>query len=347
MKSPVVGDKTSEAFSYLDVAGYNYMAARFEMDADGHPNRVVVGSETHPTKIGVEWPMVTGSTRVIGDFTWTGWDYLGEAGIGRVELTDERPERPMSAFQGPYPWLAAWCGDIDITGHRRPQSYYREIVYGLRTDPFIAVVRPEHHGRFLAHSGPWSWSDAVSSWSWPGYEGRPVTVEVYAGGDEVELLLNGRSVGTKPVQDFRTEFELDYDVGVLEAVARRGGTEAGRFALTTATGPVLLDARVDRPQITADPADLAYVTLTIVDAAGAVHTTGDRRVSIEVDGPGVLQGLCSANPRTVEPFTGDVCTTFDGRALAVVRPTAAGTITVTATAEGCDPQRVTLTALPR
>jgi beta-galactosidase len=349
MKSPVVSDKTDEAFSYLDAAGYNYMAARFEMDAEGHPNRVVLGSETHPTKIGAEWPMVTANAQVIGDFTWTGWDYLGEAGIGRVEMADERPERPMSAFSGAYPWLTAWCGDIDITGHRRPQSYYREIVYGLRTDPFVAVVRPEHHGRFLVHSGPWSWSDAVPSWSWPGYEGRPVTVEVYADADEVELLVNGRSVGTKPVsheQEFRTEFELEYEPGVLEAVARRAGAQTGRFALTTATGPVLLDAQADRDQIDADSGDLAFVALTLVDAEGFVHTTADRLVSIEVDGPGVLQGLCSANPMTLEPFTGHVCTTFDGRALAVIRPIAAGTITVTATAEGCDPRQVTITAHP-
>ena len=206
MKSPVVADKVDEAFSHLDAAGYNYMAARFEMDGASYPNRVMYGSETHPAKIGSEWPLVTGNPFVIGDFTWTGWDYLGEAGIGRVEYADEQPERPMSTFQGAYPWLTGWCGDIDITGVRRPQSYYREIVYGLRSDPYIAVIRPERGRQFLSHASPWSWSDAVSSWSWPGFDGEPVAVEVYADADEVELLVNGSSVGKRPVtidQEYR------------------------------------------------------------------------------------------------------------------------------------------------
>ena len=76
------------------------------------------------------WRQVRDNPHVIGDFTWTGWDYLGEAGIGRRPRTDER--RRVAAGPAPYPWLAAWCGDIDITGHRRPASYYREIVFGLR-----------------------------------------------------------------------------------------------------------------------------------------------------------------------------------------------------------------------
>ena len=104
----------------------------------------------------------------------------------------------MSAFHGDFPWVVAGCGDLDITGHRRPQSYYREIVFGLRADPYIAVLRPEHHGQPVGHASPWSWSDVVSSWSWGGHEGKPVTVEVYADADEVELLVNGRSLGRQP-----------------------------------------------------------------------------------------------------------------------------------------------------
>ena len=79
---------------------------------------------------------------MIGDFTWTGWDYLGETGIGRVQFSDDKPQ-----FAAPYPWITAWSGDIDITGYRRPASYYRETVFGLRKRPYIAVHRPENHGR--------------------------------------------------------------------------------------------------------------------------------------------------------------------------------------------------------
>ncbi|MET0907922.1 MAG: DUF4982 domain-containing protein, partial [Ilumatobacteraceae bacterium] len=345
MKSPVVARKVDEAFSHLDAAGYNYMGSRFDVDGVDYPNRVMFGSETYPLKIGVEWPLVTSNPAVIGDFTWTGWDYLGEAGIGRVEYVDGEPEGP-STFLGSYPWLAAWCGDIDISGVRRPQSYYREIVYGLRTDPYVAVIRPERR-QFKARSSPWSWSDAVSSWSWPGLDGETVTVEVYADADEVELLVNGRSIGTRPAtidEAYRTTFDVPYQPGVIEAIARRRGVEMGRTRLATAGDEVVLDARADRAEIRADGSDLSFVALTLVDAEGIVHTTLDRSVTIEIDGPGVLQGLCSANPATEEKFTSTSCRTFDGRALAVIRPSDAGLISVAISADGCAPALVVITA---
>jgi beta-galactosidase len=250
------------------------------------------------------------------------------------------------SFLGEYPWRAAWCGDIDITGHRRPQSYFREIVFGLRTDPYLAVQRPEHHGA-VASGTPWSWTDVVSSWSWAGHEGAPVTVEVYADADEVELVVNGRSAGRQlsgEKQRYRSAFETTYEPGVVEAVAFRDGTEVGRSAIRSAGMPVVLEATADRAVITADPEDLAFVTLQLVDEDGVLHVAGDRRIAVQVDGPGVLQALGSANPATEEGFTGSSCTTFDGRALAVVRPTGPGRITLRATAESCQPRQVQIDA---
>ena len=213
------------------------------------------------------------------------------------------------------------------TGGR--QSYYREIVFGLRSDPYLAVLRPERHGRELSAT-PWAWSDTVGSWSWTGAEGEPVTVEVYSDADEVELLLDGESLGIAPVGEknrFRAEFEVTYTPGELVAVARTGGEETGRFALRSANGPVGLAAAADREQIRADDEDLAYVTLTLQDAGGTVVAGADREVTVSVEGPGVLAGFGSAAPATEESYLDDVHTTFDGRALAVVRPTGTGTIT--------------------
>jgi beta-galactosidase len=347
MRSPVVGEKTSEAFSFLDVAGYNYMASRFEIDRELFPQRVIVATESQPPSVDKDWAGVLDNANVIGDFTWTGWDYLGEAGIGRIAYGDAAAPFGMAGFHGEYPWLTAWCGDIDITGHRRPQSYYREIVFGLRAEPYLAVLRPHHQGRAVTHASPWAWADVVSSWTWPGHEGDTVTVEVYADADDVELLLDGRSLGRQPAgagQRFRAQFEVTYEPGALEAVASRDGKEVGRSVLRTATGPVQLDVNVDRSELAADPSDLAYVALELVDDAGSLDTSSDRRVTVAVDGPGALQGLGSAHPINEESFTAAECTTFDGRALAVVRPTGAGIITVTATADGCDAKTVRIDA---
>ena len=100
----------------------------------------------------------------------------------------------------------------------------------------------------------------------------------------------------------------------------------------------------DRDVVRTDGTDLAYVDLMLADADGTVFLGLDRPVTVAVEGPGVLAGLGSAAPATEESFRDDVHTTFDGRALAVVRPDGAGTITVTATAEGCEPVSVTVEA---
>jgi beta-galactosidase len=346
MVSETIARNSAETISYLDVAGYNYMESRYELDRDLYPNRVIVGSETHPAAIDTLWAAVRRYPHVIGDFTWTGWDYLGEVGVGRTDYGEPDPSAGPPSFLGPFPWLTAWCGDIDITGHRRPQSYYREIVFGMRTDPYVVVRRPQFHGQPTAGT-PWQWSDAVSTWSWEGFEHRPVTVEVYAEADEVELLINGRSLDRRPTgpdHRYRTEFEAEFEPGLLEAVAWRGDEELGRMSLHSASGPVVLDAQADRSRIGTHPGDLAFVDLTLVDGQGALYNSADRQVRVEVAGPGVLQALGSADPRGEEGFAGPTCTTFDGRALAVIRPTGAGKILVTASPEGCEPQHVTVDA---
>ena len=297
-----------------------------------------------PPAIDGNWRLVSQYPNVIGDFTWTGWDYLGEAGIGRPQYATADGTRP--SFNGPYPWLLAGCGDIDITGHRRPASYYREIVFGLRDRPYLAVQRPEHHGKTWTGT-PWAWSDSVASWTWPGSEGAPVTVEVYSDADEVELLLNSQSLGRKPAGDshrFRAEFETLYQPGELLAIAYTAGTETGRHLLRSAAGPLQLRAETDRHAITADSADLAYVSLTLTDPAGTCCTHADRPVRLEVTGQGVLLGFGSAVPATEERFDATERRTYDGRALAVLRPMGPGKIRLTATAPECEPAEIVITA---
>lgn len=345
--SPMVTERTEESFAALDVAGMNYGESRYALDQDLFPDRVIVGTETWPAVIDRNWALVQRHPHVIGDFTWTGFDYLGETGIGLVKYAGQPDEG--AGFSSPYPGLTAYCGDLDIVGHRRPVSYYREIVFGLRTEPYIAVRRPERHGVPVAVSTPWAWTDSVSSWSWPGFEGAPVHVEVYADADEVELLLDGEPIGRSPVgaeRAFRADFEVLHRPGELTAVAYRAGDETGRTSLTSATGALRLTLTADRDELRADTRDLAFVSLALTDDSGVVRNTADREVRVTVSGSGLLQALGSGAPVTEETFHGGTRRTFDGRALAVVRPTSVGTITVTAEAEGCEPVSLTLAVVP-
>ncbi|MGC7101777.1 glycoside hydrolase family 2 TIM barrel-domain containing protein [Amycolatopsis lurida] len=339
--SDLVTDRTAEVFATLDIAGMNYLESRYELDRDLFPQRVIVGSETFPTHIDKLWGLVKRYPHVIGDFTWTGWDYLGEAGVGRPQYAGAVP-----TFLGDYPWLTAWCGDIDITGNRRPASYYREIVFGLRSTPYLAVQRPDSHGR-AAVSSPWAWSDVLPSWTWPSHEGNPVVVEVYSHADEVELLLNGKPLGRRPTGSqhrYRAEFEVPYAPGILQARAYHDDQETGHAELRTATGDPILAATVDRSAIDADVGDLAFVAISLVDADGVVFTSVKRRIQVTVEGPGKLQGLGSSDPTSTEPFTGNSHPTFNGHALAVIRPTGPGEIRVVVTDDTGSRAEVTVTA---
>jgi beta-galactosidase len=268
---------------------------------------------------------------------------LGESGIGRVTYGETAPGNGLSAD---YPWLTATCGDIDITGSRLPVSYYREIVFGLRNEPYIAVSRPQHYGEH-ANMTPWSWSDCISRWSFEGYEEKPVKVDVYSNADEVELLVNGQSIGRAAVgakNAYRAEFDTVYAPGEIKAIAYKGGKDVGQHRLISAGSATKLDIHADRTQIFADDSDLAFVSIALTDENGIVKPLADRKVTVTVEGCGRLQGLGSGSPATEENFFDTAHTTYDGKALAVIRPTSAGVVVVTVQAEGCLAQTVAIEA---
>ncbi|MFV0634158.1 glycoside hydrolase family 2 TIM barrel-domain containing protein [Demequina sp.] len=341
------GARIEESSSVLDVLGLNYAESRYAADCDEYPHRVIVGSETFGPEIGRLWPLVLESPNVIGDFTWTGWDYLGEVGIGSTMYADD--SAASGQLEREFPYLTARCADLDITGARLPLSYYRETVFGLRTEPFIAVRRPAHHGVAIVNPSSWAWSDSVSSWTWHGYEDRRVTVEVYADADEVVLQLDGEEVARATVGEERpmlAVLETAYRPGTLVAMAYRNGIETGRTALTTASDATLT-AAADRTALVDSDDDLAYVAVELRDTTGVLVTDQDREVTVTVSGAAVLAGMCSANPRTEERFDASTWSTFDGRALAVVRPAGAGVAEVTVTAEGLEPVTISLDVVAR
>ncbi|WP_062077171.1 glycoside hydrolase family 2 TIM barrel-domain containing protein [Demequina globuliformis] len=342
--APPVTERTREPHAIVDVAGMNYGEARYEVDREMFPNRIILGTETYGPKIAKLWELVEANSHVIGDFTWTGWDYLGEAGIGRVTYAGESDAN--DGLMGSYPTLVAGCGDIDILGHRRPLSFYRETIFGLRDVPYIAVHRPQRHGQEPI-AGAWSWDDAISTWTWDVPTGSPVRIDVYSSADEVELRLDGRQIARATVGETRrniAEFEAQFRPGHLEAIAYTHGEETGRSSLHSGDGVAQLHASVDRHEVAANDEDLAFIEVDIVDSEGVVLVDRDVLVSVNVAGAGRLQGLGSARESTEESFLQTSATTFDGRLLAVVRPVATGEITITISADGFDDLQVMLTA---
>ncbi|HXP62419.1 MAG TPA: glycoside hydrolase family 2 TIM barrel-domain containing protein [Dongiaceae bacterium] len=338
-------DKVSDpAFQSLDVGGYNYLPDKYESDHARNPQRVIVGTESFPLDAFHCWAMVEKHPYVIGDFVWTALDYLGEAGLGHTVLDNEKNPQLM-----PWPWFDAWCGDLDICGFKKPQSFYRDVVWG-RSNIAIAVHTPLAAGRSEKVS-LWGWPDELQSWSWPVEKDTPMQVAVYSTCDKVRLELNGKKLGDKSVSagsKLTARFEVPYAPGLLRAVGLVNGQEVASVALRSAGPPKKLRLTVDRPEIRADRNDLAYVTVEVVDAAGERVPFAAVPVRFAAIGAGELAAVGSGNPCDPSSFRGPERTTFQGRCLAILRPAGEpGKITLKAEAENLSPATVTVRCVGR
>ncbi|MGE5528382.1 MAG: glycoside hydrolase family 2 TIM barrel-domain containing protein [Patescibacteria group bacterium] len=316
----------------LDVVGYNYRHQYYDEYAVKAPGRVIVGTESAPRLCFEVWEAVNRHPAVLGDFVWTAWDYLGEAGIGRVRVEEHDPQQ----FWGEFPWHQAFCGDLDICGFKRLQSHYRDILWGVRDTPCLAVhvPRPAHERTELMY---WAWHDVAGHWNWPGHEGRDLAVDVYADADEVELFLNGRSLGRRPAgraAGLIASFSAPYEPGELRAAAIKGGA-VRECVLRTAGPPAALRLTPDRDRLRAAAGDLSFVAVELLDARGVRVPADDREITFSVCGAGRLLAVGSGDPRSTERYTGNRRRTFEGRCMAVVGTTGeGGAISLTAVADG-------------
>lgn len=331
--APTMDAAISGGCDAVDIAGYNYMHNRYEPDMDKYPDRVIVGSETYAKYIAQMWDHISKHNNVIGDFTWTGWDYLGETGIGN---TSYEPRDYHGGFYGEYPCITANCGDIDITGFRTPQSFYREIAYGIRKAPYIAVHDPKMAGR-TEYLSTWGWGEVFSSWSFDGFENVPLSVDVYGRG-KIELFLNGEKIGVGYCKDdLKCSFTVPYSHGTLTAKG-----DEGSYSLTSASDDVQINISPEKAEY--HVGELIYINISLTDSNGTVHFGPDREIKLDVTGARLL-GFGSGAPITEESYTDNLHTTYHGRALAVVRAERDGSINITASAAEIENKTVELEVL--
>ena len=302
-------------FDVLDIGGYNYMIHKHATDHQRNPRRVMWQTESYPRDAFQNWALVHGYPYIIGDIVWTGLDYLGEAGIGRYYYEGERAGEHY--VDGGQPdWHGAYCGDVDVTGWRKPISHYREMLWKDSKDLYMAVKEPDgYHGKILETR--WSVWPTWESWNWPSWEGKPIDVEVYTKAPEVTLYLNDKPIGTKPVSqstEYKAVFTVPYEAGTLRAEA--GGKRA---TLSTAGEPARLRLTADRSVMTAGGQDLSFITVEIIDREGHVCPNAAIPCEAIVKGQGTLLSFASADLKDCEPYTSPRVTTWKGRALLVVR----------------------------
>lgn len=312
---------TSPVLDTLDIAGYNYASGRYPLEGKKHPNRIIVGTETFPQDIAKNWKMVKEYPYLLGDFMWTGWDYIGEAAIGAWNYEG------VTMQNVPYPWLLADVGTIDITGYPGAQAKYASTVWGLEKKPYIGV-RPVNHPGKRVSKAVWRGTNAFDSWSWKNCEGNKAEVEVYADADYVELYLNNKKIGKKKIREYKTIFKTRYQPGTLMAISyNKNGKEIARNELKSAQGATKLSVKPEKTQIS--PGEIVFVPISITGENDIVECNEDCTLKVTVEN-GELLGFGSAKPYTEERFYDGVYTTYYGRALAVVRSTKTGNITVKA-----------------
>ena len=304
----------------LNVAGYNYMLFKHASDHERDPKRVIWQTESYPRDAFKNWAVVNDFPYVVGDIVWTGLDYLGESAIGRYYYEGEKPGEHW--FDGGFPeWHGAYCGDVDITGWRKPISYYREMLWNKDTPLYMAVKEPNgYHGEI--HTTMWSVWPTWESWTWPGWEGKPVEVEVYTRQPEVKLYLDDQHIGTKQVSretEFKAVFSVPYKAGTLRAEA-----VGKNVTLKTAGEPARLRLIPDRTVMAADGQSLTFVTIEVVDKDGIPVPEAVIFCEAVVKGAGTLLAFASADLKDTEPYTSPRVKTWKGRALLVIRSTQKG-----------------------
>ncbi|MFZ0428327.1 MAG: glycoside hydrolase family 2 TIM barrel-domain containing protein [Acidobacteriota bacterium] len=336
-----ISDKADPFFEALDIAGYNYSPQNYERDHERVPDRVMVATESFARDSFRYWDKVVQLPYVIGDFIWTSWDYLGESGIGHTKQVPAED----NAFLMPWPWHDAYCGDFDICGFQKPQSLYRQVLWGVRPVS-ILVEQPGPDGK-VSEPDLWGWWNEQPSWTWPGREGEEVLVRVYADADEVSLNLNGSEIGRQPAgEKLTTEFKVPYSPGTLVAQVYKDGQPAAEARLATAGKPAALWLTPDHPTLAAARDSVAFVALTLVDDQGQVVPVAANDVTVEVSGSGRLIALGNGDPTDVESLQDSHQKLWHGTGLAVIRSDGtAGPITCKATVEGIPTAQLTLNAV--
>ncbi|TVV74170.1 glycoside hydrolase family 2 TIM barrel-domain containing protein [Sphingomonas solaris] len=312
-------DEASAVF--LDVVGYNYKFDLYERDHARFPKRIIYGSESFPKDMFAIWELTDRSPWLLGDFVWTAMDYLGEAGIGGSALVDSKAASPLAA-QPAWPEIVSQCGDIDLIGGRKAASFARDVLWGI--SPLeIAVQAPVASGK-VELIRRWGWSDERQSWTWPGFEGKALTVRIYTVGDRIELRLNGRIVATHAitaVDRLRAEVQVDYAPGIFEIIAFRDGLELARRSLETTGSAVAIRLSSEKAIGGSGIGEVRYVGIDLVDTKGRTVQTADSGLTISLAGPVTLAAFGNADPRAHGGFQSLTGRSWRGRALAILRGT--------------------------
>ncbi|MDY3918921.1 MAG: glycoside hydrolase family 2 TIM barrel-domain containing protein [Candidatus Limivivens sp.] len=321
-----------EMIEQLDIVSFNYGFRNYEQFGKLFPGKVLQGTETEGIDTWGNREAVRQNPFVIGDFVWTAYDNLGEAGAGR-SFREEPKER--KGLMAEWPWLTCAQADLALDGERLPRSYYRKVIWGLDAGIHVFAAHPEDTGKPLYGTG-FHWHEVKKNWTFEQtYIGQPVEVEAYADCELVEFLVNGRSAARVVPEEMTAKAVIPYEPGELRAIAWRNGSPAAEDKLETTGKAVQILLKPDRYRVCPDGMDLSYVEIILADEKGRRVRGEDRMLTAVVSGAGRMEGFGSNNPCTEENFGTGCRRSWEGRAILVVRTgQIPGEVKVNVSAEG-------------
>ncbi len=335
-------EHTPAIFDILEVGGYNYMDEKYETDHAKYPGRIMLGTESYPAKSYEIWQLMQKHPYLIGDFVWTAMDYRGEAGCANTGFVTEKQRMVFVKW----PWFNAFCGDLDFVGHKKPQSYYRDVVWD-RSAIEMMVQKLEVPEGMEYYVNDWGWPDELKSWSWPESEGDTLIVRVYSKCELIKLELNGKVVGQQSMSDstITATFKVPYHSGTLTAKGFENGKEVASTVLKTVGAPTAIRLNPDRDKMKSNRNDISYIDVEIVDSEGnLVPYVNDIEISYSITGSGEIVGVGNGNPKDLSSFQLPQKKVYQGQGLVIVKSNGdAGKVVLKATAKGLKPAEVELT----
>lgn len=310
----------------LDIAGYNYVNLRHpvkyyeDLHAE-HPDWVMLGTETFydPGHI----PAISKHPYSTGQFLWVGYDYLGEA-YDPTEMTD-----PATGAKRLH---HGSTGIVDVLDTPRAEYWYRQSLWAEKPVVHMAVKTGEWVREW------WNQIPAASHWNWN--DGDTKTVYCFTNCEEVELLLNGVSLGRRQKNlgdPLPLEWDVEFHPGTVELVGYHGSRQVCSHQMETTGSPCRLALTCDSAALQAGYTDAAHVEISIVDRDGRVVPTATARVTVHASGAGQVLATANGDMSDADGYRRNDCLTVNGRCMAVIAAARdAGVVTITAHAEGLE-----------
>jgi beta-galactosidase len=288
LAAPIMSNETDYPKA-LDVVGYNYTESRYAQDHKTYPDRIFYGSENGSSI--EDWKAVAENDYILGQFLWTGYDFLGESGT--------------------WPTRGSTAGQIDLSGNLKPRGYFRKALWATSPTAYIGTYPYQQEAKPSMN--------AAALWNYN--EKEKIRVVCYTNCEAAELLLNGIKVGERKLYDKATGiifWDIPFTAGKLELLAFNKDVQVANSIIETVGKPAFIFAEADKKSFAAK-GEVAHIIVTVKDKDGHVVPFADTELQFQLSGNAVLLGTENASNTLPENFKDNIQRVKNGKLLLYIR----------------------------